>query len=110
MAWSTNQVALRVHALGVDFSGVRALEDVSFSVPAGGVSAVIGPNGAGKTTLFNCISGVARHEGTVELEGRDLTHLRADRRAALGIARTFQTPLLIPGLTAIDNVLLGAHP
>ncbi|WP_255621041.1 ABC transporter ATP-binding protein [Pseudonocardia sp. DSM 110487] len=110
MAWSTNQVALRVHALGVDFSGVRALEDVSFSVPAGGVSAVIGPNGAGKTTLFNCISGVARHDGTVELEGCDLTHLRADRRAALGIARTFQTPLLIPDLTAIDNVLLGAHP
>ena len=73
------------------------------------ISAVIGPNGAGKTTLFNCISGVARHDGTVELEGRDLSRLRADRRAALGIARTFQTPLLIPDLIAIDNVLLGAH-
>jgi branched-chain amino acid transport system ATP-binding protein len=113
MAYSTQETAqetaLRVNALGVSFSGVQALQDVSFSIPAGGVSAVIGPNGAGKTTLFNCISGVARHDGTVELEGRDLSRLRADRRAALGIARTFQTPLLIPDLTAIDNVLLGAH-
>jgi branched-chain amino acid transport system ATP-binding protein len=109
MAYPTQETALRVNALGVSFSGVQALQDVSFSIPAGGVSAVIGPNGAGKTTLFNCISGVARHDGTVELEGRDLSRLRADRRAALGIARTFQTPLLIGDLTAIDNVLLGAH-
>jgi branched-chain amino acid transport system ATP-binding protein len=101
--------ALVVEGLGVSFRGVRALEDVTFSVPAGGVSAVIGPNGAGKTTLFNCVSGVTRHEGTVLLEGRDLTRLRADRRAALGIARTFQTPLLVGELTAVDNVLLGAH-
>ena len=71
----------------------QALADVSFSIPSGGISAVIGPNGAGKTTLFNCISGVARHVGKVELEGRDLSRVRADRRAALGIARTFQTPL-----------------
>ncbi|MFI7134328.1 ABC transporter ATP-binding protein [Nonomuraea sp. NPDC050153] len=103
-------IALLVDALGVSFRGVRALQDVSFSIPAGGVSAVIGPNGAGKTTLLNCISGVVRHEGTVELEGRDLSRLRADRRAALGVARTFQTPLLVPDLTALDNVLLGAHP
>ena len=101
---------LRVESLGVSFRGVQALADVSFSIPVGGVSAVIGPNGAGKTTLFNCISGVARHTGMVELEGRDLSRLRADQRAALGIARTFQTPLLIAGLTALDNVLLGAQP
>jgi len=105
----THDVALRVDSLGVSFRGVRALEDVSFSIPAGGVSAVIGPNGAGKTTLLNCISGVVRHDGTVELEGRDLSRLRADRRAALGVARTFQTPLVVPELTALENVLLGAH-
>ncbi|MEH0421446.1 ABC transporter ATP-binding protein [Streptomyces sp. B21-083] len=109
MADPTHDTALRVDSLGVSFQGVTALQGVSFSVPAGGVSAVIGPNGAGKTTLFNCISGVARHLGTVELEGRDLSRLHADRRAALGIARTFQTPLLIPELSALDNVLLGAH-
>jgi branched-chain amino acid transport system ATP-binding protein len=100
---------LRVEALGVNFRGVQALQDVTFSIPADGVSAVIGPNGAGKTTLFNCISGVARHVGKVELDGRDLSRVRADRRAALGIARTFQTPLLISELPALDNVLLGAH-
>ncbi|MFI7067228.1 ABC transporter ATP-binding protein [Kribbella sp. NPDC050124] len=100
---------LRVEALGVNFRGVQALQDVTFSIPADGVSAVIGPNGAGKTTLFNCISGVARHVGKVELDGRDLSRVRADRRAALGIARTFQTPLLISELPARDNVLLGAH-
>ncbi|WP_405876433.1 MULTISPECIES: ABC transporter ATP-binding protein [unclassified Streptomyces] len=109
MADPTHDTALRVDALGVRFQGVTALQDVSFSIPAGGVSAVIGPNGAGKTTLFNCISGVARHAGRVELEGRDLSRLHADRRAALGIARTFQTPLLVPELSALDNVLLGAH-
>jgi branched-chain amino acid transport system ATP-binding protein len=106
---SIPEAALRVQALGVSFRGVQALQDVSFSIPAGGVSAVIGPNGAGKTTLFNCISGVARHAGTVELEGRDLSRVRADGRAALGIARTFQAPLLISELSALDNVLLGAH-
>ena len=105
----THDVALRVDALGVSFRGVRALQDVTFTIPAGGISAVIGPNGAGKTTLLNCVSGVVRHDGTVELEGRDLSRLRADRRAALGIARTFQTPLLVPELTALENVLLGAH-
>ncbi len=86
---------LRVDELAVEFRGVKALQDVSFSIPRGGISSVIGPNGAGKTTLFNCISGVAKHQGTVELDGRDLSRLRADRRATLGIARTFQTPLLI---------------
>ena len=104
------EATLRVEALGVNFRGVQALQDVSFSIPSGGISAVIGPNGAGKTTLFNCISGVARHVGKVELEGRDLSRVRADRRAALGIARTFQTPLLISECPALDNVLLGAHP
>lgn len=109
MADPTHDTALRVDELGVSFRGVQALQDVSFSIPAGGISAVIGPNGAGKTTLFNCVSGVVRHTGRVELEGHDLSRLHADRRAALGIARTFQTPLLVPDLTSLDNVLLGAH-
>ncbi|MGI5460946.1 ABC transporter ATP-binding protein [Streptomyces sp. CA-249302] len=104
-----HDTALLVDELGVGFRGVQALQDVSFAIPAGGVSAVIGPNGAGKTTLFNCVSGVVRHTGRVALEGHDLSRLPADRRAALGVARTFQTPLLVPDLTALDNVLLGAH-
>jgi branched-chain amino acid transport system ATP-binding protein len=106
---ATSTATLRVTDVGVSFRGVKALREVTFAIPPGGVSAVIGPNGAGKTTLFNCISGVTRHEGIVELDGRELSGMRADQRAALGIARTFQTPLLINELSALENVMLGAH-
>jgi branched-chain amino acid transport system ATP-binding protein len=105
-----NPPALLVDSVGVGFRGIRALDAVSFEVPSGGITAVIGPNGAGKTTLFNCISGIYAHEGQVVLAGTDVSRLRADRRAGMGISRTFQTPVLIPELTAIDNVLVGAHP
>jgi branched-chain amino acid transport system ATP-binding protein len=101
--------ALALSAIGVSFRGVRALDDVTLAIPAGGISAVIGPNGAGKTTLFNCISGIYRHEGTVSLAGRDISHLRAHRRAAAGIARTFQTPMVLAESTVLENVALGAH-
>lgn len=101
--------SLRVSAVGVSFRGLRALDDVTFDLPAGGISAVIGPNGAGKTTLFNCISGIYRHEGSVEIQGRSLNRLSADKRAAAGISRTFQTPILLDQLTVLDNVMLGTH-
>lgn len=105
-----DEPVLRIERIGVSFRGIRALDDVSFDVPRGGITAVIGPNGAGKTTLFNCISGIYAHEGRVELAGEDVSRLRADRRAARGITRTFQTPVLIPELSALDNVLVGAYP
>ena len=98
---------MSIKGVGVSFRGIRALDDVSFDVPRGGLTAVIGPNGAGKTTLFNCISGIYAHEGSIELAGEDVSRLRSDRRAARGISRTFQTPLLIPDLTALENVLVG---
>lgn len=100
--------ALRLERVGISFRGVRALSDVTFDVPAGGMSAVIGPNGAGKTTLFNCISGIYRHEGEIALAGRPMRGLRADRRTRAGIARTFQTPTLIEPASVFDNVTLGA--
>ena len=100
---------MSIQGVGVSFRGIRALDDVSFDVPRGGLTAVIGPNGAGKTTLFNCISGIYAHEGRIELAGEDVSRLRSDRRAARGISRTFQTPLLIPDLTALENVLVGAY-
>lgn len=103
-------VALRVTHLGVSFRGLRALDDVTFDLPSGGISAVIGPNGAGKTTLFNCVSGIYRHEGSVTLGERSLDRLNADQRASAGVARTFQTPILLDQLTVLDNVMLGAHP
>ncbi len=101
--------ALRLAGVGIGFRSVRALDAVTFDVPAGGVSAVIGPNGAGKTTLFNCISGIYRHEGTIALHGEQLDGLRAFRRAKAGIARTFQTPALIDDADVLSNVMLGTH-
>lgn len=101
--------ALRLEQVGVGFRGVRALDAVSFDVPAGGVSAVIGPNGAGKTTLFNCVSGIYRHEGSILLDGEPLDRLRAFRRARAGISRTFQTPALLDDADVLTNVMLGTY-
>ncbi|WP_232835800.1 ABC transporter ATP-binding protein [Actinocorallia populi] len=106
---SFSRHALEVRDVGVSFQGVRALDEVGFGVPSGGVSALIGPNGAGKTTLFNCVSGLYRHEGGVLLDGEDVTGLGPHARAARGIARTFQTPVLLDELPVLDNVMLGGH-
>jgi branched-chain amino acid transport system ATP-binding protein len=100
---------LDVRGLSVEFQGIRALDDVTFDVPAGGVTAVIGPNGAGKTTLFNCITGLYRGTGSIALEGRPVEADAAHERVARGIARTFQTPALVQEASVLDNVLLGAH-
>jgi len=100
---------LEVERLGIGFRGIRALDDVSFAVPAGGVSALIGPNGAGKTTLFNCVTGLYRAEGSVRLGGEPLDRLAPHERAARGVARTYQTPSLIEDASVLANVLLGAH-
>ncbi|WP_138757232.1 ABC transporter ATP-binding protein [Modestobacter altitudinis] len=100
--------ALGARGVGLSFAGLRALDGLQFEVPAGGTSAVIGPNGAGKTTLFNCISGLYRHEGELLLHGRPLGRLRPHQRARLGVARTFQTPALLDGESALQNVALGA--
>lgn len=98
-------------ALGVSirFRGVTALHDVSFGVQRGSVTALIGPNGAGKTTLFNCVSGLARCRGSIVFDGQELTRRPPHARAAMGIARTFQTPALLDGQNVLDNVLLGDY-
>jgi branched-chain amino acid transport system ATP-binding protein len=90
------------------FGGLTAVDRVSLSVRPGERRAVIGPNGAGKTTLFNLISGEVRATGgAIRLFGQDVTRLVPYRRAALGIARTFQTTTLFPSLTVLENVLLA---
>jgi branched-chain amino acid transport system ATP-binding protein len=96
--------------LTVRFGGITALDDVSMEVAAGEVLGVIGPNGAGKTTLFNVICGfVQPQSGALEWKGRTLTRVRPDRLAALGIARTLQGVGLFPGLTVLENVMVGAQ-
>ena len=107
---STGVPALLLHGLGKEFGGLRAVDGVSLSVAAGARRAIIGPNGAGKTTLFSLISGEASPSaGRIELFGRDVTRLAPHRRAALGIARTYQITNLFPQLSALENCVLAAQ-
>lgn len=90
------------------FGGLPALQDVSFRIDPGRITALIGPNGAGKSTLINCISGVDRAEsGSILLEKRPIAALPAHEIAALGVARTFQNLKLFARLSVLDNVLTG---
>jgi len=101
---------LNVREVSVTFGGVKAVQAVSLAVTPGEIVSVIGPNGAGKTTLLNIVSGFVRPgAGSVEFSGRDITRLRPDLRARMGLARTFQTPRLLPTLSVLDNVMQGGH-
>jgi branched-chain amino acid transport system ATP-binding protein len=94
----------------VRFGGITALDDVSVEVEPGEVLGVIGPNGAGKTTLFNVICGfVAPQAGTLQWQGRTLARVRTNRLAEMGIARTLQGVGLFPGLSVLENVVMGAE-
>lgn len=102
--------ALAVEDVTVRFSGLTALDGVSFTVEPGSVHAVIGPNGAGKSTCFNVLSGVYRAtSGHVRLGDTELTGLPPHSIAGLGVARTFQNLALPPHATVADSLLLGRH-
>ncbi len=102
---------LQIAGLTRRFAGLVAVDAVDMTVTQGGIHAVIGPNGAGKTTLFNLVSGLLPPtSGRIVLGGQDVTHLPAHRRAALGVARTFQNIRVFGGMTVLENVLTGLHP
>lgn len=99
---------LKVEGVSKGFGGLQALDRISLSLLAGERRALIGPNGAGKTTLFHVITGVhAPSAGKVWLFGKDVTRMPEHRRAALGMARTFQITNLLRTLTVQENILLA---
>ena len=97
-------------SLHKSFGGVRAVHDITFSVPENSIFAIIGPNGAGKSTLLNLLSGTYQPDaGSLEFNGVELIGIPAHRRVRLGMARTFQKIRLFKQLSLLDNVLAGFH-
>jgi rhamnose transport system ATP-binding protein len=111
MASSEPGPALAVRGLGKSFPGVRALNGVSFEVPAGSVVGLVGENGAGKSTLIKILSGVyAEYDGEVELAGKRVSFNSPLDAQKAGIATIFQELTLVPGLSVTENVFLGREP
>lgn len=99
---------LEVRNLTKHFLGVTALLDVSIDVYSGELLSLIGPNGSGKTTMFNCISGLLKLDsGSVRFKGTDISRMRPDRIARLGLRRTFQDVRNFPNMTVMDNLLMA---
>lgn len=103
-------ILLEIKNLFRRFGGLQAVSDVNFSVRQGMIKAVIGPNGAGKTTLFNLISGaLPPSSGEIQFKGRPIQGLPPFRIARQGMARTYQNIKLYPGMSALENVMVGRH-
>jgi branched-chain amino acid transport system ATP-binding protein len=106
----SENAVLSVRRLSKSFGGLRAISDVSFDAAPNQVTAMIGPNGAGKTTVFNLITNVlSKDRGQVLFLGRDLAAMSAVKIADMGLIRTFQSARVFPGMTAIENVMVGGH-
>jgi ABC-type branched-subunit amino acid transport system ATPase component len=99
--------ALEVGGLTVVYGGVRAVDNVSFCVEGGAVTALIGPNGAGKTSAIDGITGFAASTGSIRVRGDEVSHLPPHRRAAKGMARTWQNSSLFSELNVTENVRLA---
>jgi branched-chain amino acid transport system ATP-binding protein len=101
---------LQIRNLSRHFGRLIAVNDVSLCVEPGEVRAIIGPNGAGKTTFFNLISGFfPPTTGSIWLDGRDITGLRADKRVAMGMARTFQITEIFPEIPVRENLRISVE-
>ncbi|MTI45871.1 branched-chain amino acid transport system ATP-binding protein [Roseibium hamelinense] len=101
---------LQVDGLGIEFGGLKAVDNVGFKVEPGEIVSVIGPNGAGKTTLFNMISGIYLPKaGRVTLAGQDVTGMEPHLLARLGLSRTFQNLQIFQHMSVLENVVAGFH-
>lgn len=103
-------MSLEVKDVTLRFGGLTAVSDVSFAVADGELCALVGPNGAGKTALLNCISGLYRPaQGSILVDGRDVTRLPVDKIAKARVGRSFQHGELFPHMTVTENLLIGRH-
>jgi len=101
---------LQIESLSIAFGGVKAVDEVSFTVEPGEIFTIVGPNGAGKSTIFNLISRLYEpSNGRIIFDGKDITALPAHEVASLGIARTFQNIELFDHSTVLQNLLIGRH-
>ncbi|GAB3771482.1 ABC transporter ATP-binding protein [Ramlibacter monticola] len=101
---------LRVKGLSRSFGGLKAVDDVDFTVAKGSVHAVIGPNGAGKTTLFNLVTGICTPSaGSITFDGVEVSGRAPFELARLGMSRTFQNLQVCMNMSAVENVMVGAH-
>jgi branched-chain amino acid transport system permease protein len=107
---ATDTVLLHIEKARKQFGGVIAVNDVSFDVEAGEIVALIGPNGAGKSTTFNLITGVLPStSGTISVLGEKVDNAPPQEVVKLGVSRTFQHVKLVPDMTVLENVAIGAH-
>ena len=101
---------LRIESITKIFGGLKALDEVSFTIRAGEITGIIGPNGAGKTTLFNIVTGIySPTSGKVFYEGKDITGFPPEKLAGLSMVRTFQGIELFGHMTVLENVMVGLH-
>ena len=101
---------LETRHLGIEFGGLKAVEDFNLTIGATEIAGLIGPNGAGKTTVFNLLTKVYQPtNGVVILDGKDTAGMNASQASKLGIARTFQNIRLFGNMTVEDNVRIGLH-
>lgn len=101
---------LKVEKLSRRFQSIPAIDNLCLEIKSGGVCSIIGPNGAGKTTLLNLVSGVYRpNEGAITFAGQRIDGMRPYALAALGLSRTFQNLQIFFNMSAIENVMVGAH-
>ena len=101
---------LETKNIGIQFGGLKAVNEVNFTAEEGQITALIGPNGAGKTTLFNLIAGFyPPTAGKVFFKGEDITALKPFQRTKIGLARTFQNINLFKDMSVMDNALVGQH-
>jgi branched-chain amino acid transport system ATP-binding protein len=101
---------LAIKNLTINFGGIKAVDDLSFEVPAGSICSLIGPNGAGKTTCFNCVTGFYTPDsGEILLDGENIAGLPSHKIAERGVGRTYQNIRTYSSLTALENILGGQH-